>query len=258
MSVPPEAIASLAMYPFASLRPATDELWSVIRRHLGWGPESLEWGVVTPEVWRHPSLLLAQACGWPLVTVLLESVVVVGTFDYDVPGAMQGTYCSVLIGRNDATLEGLHAQPGTLAAINGSDSLSGWVSLQCAWGAAPERLVTTGAHLESVRAVAQGLADVASIDAVSWEHIYRIEPALVENLHVIGAGPRVPCLPIVVPRCHAALVPAMRAAFAAGVSDPAARAASEVLLIRGFVPLDLADYLPLLSLLAEETNQSTA
>ncbi len=80
------AVASLAMYPFASLRGATDTLWSVVRQHLGWGPTTLEWTVLTPEVWHHPQLLLAQTCGWPLVTVLTDDVTVVGAFDYDVPG----------------------------------------------------------------------------------------------------------------------------------------------------------------------------
>lgn len=103
------AVASLAMYPFASLRGATDTLWSVVRQHLGWGPTTLEWTVLTPEVWHHPQLLLAQTCGWPLVTVLTDDVTVVGAFDYDVPGAVDGTYCSVLVSAQDTTLDVLRA-----------------------------------------------------------------------------------------------------------------------------------------------------
>jgi ABC-type phosphate/phosphonate transport system substrate-binding protein len=249
VTIPSGALASLAMYPFPSLRAATDELWSVIRGHLDAGPDRLEWEIGVPEVWRHPALFLAQTCGWPLVTELLDAVVVVGVFDYDVPGAEHGTYQSVIVSPHDVALDVLRSQAGVVAAVNGADSLSGWVSLQHVWGSAPNRVLTTGAHLESVRALAQGRADVASVDAVSWDHFGRIEPVLVEGLHVIGAGPRVPCLPFVTARRHSALVPALRAAFAAAVADPAASDACAALRVRGFVPLDLADYLPLRSLL---------
>lgn len=249
MTIAGGAVASLAMYPFPPLRGATDDLWSVVRRHLGSGPDSLEWVVVTPEVWRHPDLLLAQACGWPLVTELTDRVAVVGTFDYDVVGCEHGTYRSVIVSRLDASIDELRARPDVVAAINGSDSLSGWVSLHVAWGGRPPNVVETGAHLQSVRSLAEGRADVASIDAVTWAHVCQLEPPLVAGLHVIGEGPRVPCLPIVAGWRHANEVGALRSAFAAAVADPAAAAACAALRIRGFVPLEFADYAPVRSLL---------
>lgn len=249
MTAPGSAIASLAMYPFAPLRSAAGELWSIIRGHLGGGPAALEWVVVAPEVWRHPDLLIAQACGWPLVTELTDHVAVVGTFDHDVPGGEHGTYCSVIVSRHDTTLEALRARPEVVAAINSRDSLSGWISLQVAWGGEPQKVLETGAHQQSVKALASGRADVASIDAVSWAHVCHLEPALVDGLHVVGAGPRVPCLPIVAGWRHANEVGAVRAAFAAAVADPAAAEACAALRIRGFVPLEFADYAPLRTLL---------
>lgn len=136
----------------------------------------------------------------------------------------------------------------SLQRVNSTDSLSGWVSLQHAWGGRPAVIVETGSHLESVRAVATGRADVASIDAVSWALFAELEPESVSLLHVVGAGPRVPCLPVVASSAHAGDVPALRTAFAAAVADPAASEACAALRIRGFVPMDLADYLPLRSL----------
>jgi len=242
-------VASLAMYPFEPLRSFTDSLWNAIRQHLGWGPLSLEWAVSAPEVWRHPDLLLAQTCGWPLVNQLLDEVAVIGTFDYDVPGADGGRYQAVLIGRFSSTFEELRGCPGAVVATNSTESLSGWISLQSAWGGPPPAVVETGSHLESVRAVAEGRADVASIDAVTWALISSLEPQLVSELTVVGSGPPVPCLPIVVPLRHIAHVDALRAAFTAAISDPSAADACAQLRIRRFVPLDLADYLPLLSLL---------
>lgn len=240
-------VASLAMYPFAAVRAATDELWSAVRAHLDWGPEALDWTVLTPEVWHHPQLLVAQACGWPLVTELADTVSVVGTFDYDIPGAGHGRYRSVLVARAPVTLDELRAQPKLVAAVNSFDSLSGWVSLQHAWGARPPAL-ETGAHLESVRAVAEGRADLASIDAVTWALLTTHEPALASGLHVVGDGPEVPCLPLVTGWRNTQRVPALRAAFAAAVAAPELQPALAQLRIRGFVDLRLTDYLPVRSL----------
>ena len=243
-------VASLAMYPFEQLRGSADALWGVIHQHLGWGPSVLEWKVPAPDVWRHPNLLLAQTCGWPLVNQLAGEVAVVGTFDYDVPNAAGGRYQSVLVTSHPATLEELRARPGAVAAINTTDSLSGWVSLRYVWGSVPPTAVLeTGSHLESVRAIDDGRADVASIDAVSWALIVALYPQLVSRLRLVGAGPLVPCLPLVVPLRHGDQVDELRAAFTAAVADRTAAEACAALRIRSFVPLDLADYLPLRSLL---------
>ena len=244
----PVSVASLAMYPLAPLRASTDDLWACVRRHLGWGPDVLEWSVLTPDIWHHPRLLVAQTCGWPLVTELAASVEVVGTFDYTVADAEHGTYRSVLVTRHDASFDELRRRPGIVAAVNGFDSLSGWISLQHAWGGKPAA-IETGGHLESVRALAAGTADVASIDAVSWALFGEHESDLVAALSVVGAGPRVPCLPLVAGPPHAGDVAALREAFAAAVADPSVAAACRALLIRGFVPLQLADYVSLPSLL---------
>lgn len=246
----PASVASLAMYPFAALRDATDQLWEAVRRHLGWGPATLEWDILTPDVWFHPDLLLAQTCGWPLVTQLADSMAVVGAFDHDVPDAHDGTYRSVLVSSSDVMLDELRDRPGVVAAVNGRDSLSGWVSLVYAWGGVPTDVIETGAHVESVRAVADGRAHVASIDAVSWALLGDLEPGAVAGLHVVGAGPRVPCLPVVVPIAHGDTIDALRAAFTAAVAEPDLARALAALRIRGFVPLDLSDYLPLRALLS--------
>jgi len=242
-------IASLAMYPLAQVRDATNALWAAVRRTLGWGPNSLEWSVLTPDVWHEPDLLLAQCCGWPLVTELPESVALVGTFDYAVPNSVDGSYHSVIVTATDRSLSELRQDPASVAAVNGHSSLSGWISLQHAWRGTPLNTIVSGGHLASARAVAAGSAHVASIDAVSWKLFEEFEPAAVAGLRIIGQGPRVPCLPIIVPIRHAGSIPDLRSAFAAAVADPALDDARNALRIRGFVPLDRADYTPLLTLL---------
>ena len=242
-------VASLAMYPFPALRAATNELWRAIRRNLGWGPDALEWGIVTPQVWHHPDLLIAQTCGWPLVTQLVDSVVVVGTFDYEVDGSAEGTYHSVLVSSHEATLAQLRARPDLTAAVNGFDSLSGWVSLQHTLGA-PPRTLETGAHFASIGALIAGDADIAAIDGVSWTLISEHEPDLVAGLHVVGHGPTIPCLPLVAGLRHSVDVPALRTAIRAALAEPSLAATLRTLHIRGFVPCEMADYLPIRALMA--------
>ena len=236
------------MYPFAQVRAATNDLWAAIRRNLGWGPDELEWNVLTPDVWSDPNLLLAQCCGWPLVAELPDSMAVLGTFDYAVPDSVNGTYRSVIVTGTERSLDELRADPRTLAAVNDHLSLSGWISLQHVWGGKPQNFVT-GAHIESCRALVDGRAQVACIDAVSFNLFEEFEPAAVAGLRVIGHGPRIPCLPIFVPVQHVAKVPELRSAFAAAVADPSLAEARRALRIRGFEPRDRADYLPVLTLL---------
>lgn len=241
-------IASLAMYPLAQVRAATNELWAAVRRNLGWGPGELEWNVLTPGIWSDPDLLLAQCCGWPLVAELPDSIAVLGTFDYAVPDSVDGTYRSLIVTGTDRSFDELRADPSTLAAVNDHSSLSGWISFQHVWGGKPQNYVT-GAHIESARALVAGRAQVACIDAVSFHLFEEFEPTAVTGLRVIGQGPRIPCLPIFVPGQHIAKVPELRSAFATAVADPSLAEARRALRIRGFVIRDRADYLPVLNLL---------
>jgi len=107
----------------------------------------------------------------------------------------------------------------------------------------PGVVVLTGSHVESLRALAAGRADIASIDAVTYALIQHLHPELVDDLVVIGAGPRVPCLPLVGGAgLGPAEVAAWRTALADAILEPGAAPVCEALLIDAFVPMDLEDY----------------
>jgi ABC-type phosphate/phosphonate transport system substrate-binding protein len=111
--------------------------------------------------------------------------------------------------------------------------------------------VLTGSHLASIDAVRGGSADVASIDALSWAYQQRLDPDRLDGLVVVERGPLVPCLPLIVGgEADDALVAAWRSAFSAAMSNPSLARARSLLLIEGFVPLDLADYQSALATLA--------
>lgn len=229
-------IASLAMYPFESLRGSYDQLWARIAEHLHGAPPNLDWSLDHLAAARRPDVVLGQTCGWPLVTVLDGAVDVVGAFDMDVPGASEACYRSVIIAgpHHDAPI-----------AVNGTDSLSGWVSW-CAVRGVPTSPLITGTHESSVLAVADGRASAASIDAVSWAHVRVVHPDAIARVTVVAHGPRVPTLPLVTR--HGGDVAALRTAIVAAVADAPADLLAR-LRIRSFQPLDVDDYRPLLQLM---------
>ena len=231
-------IASLAMYPFASLQPHYKQLWTAVHARLGYGPTHLDWNRSHLEACTQSDLLLGQTCGWPLVTTFAQQLRVVGVFDLDLPSASYGTYRSVLIARRGDRARSRYA-------INGMESLSGCISLRAAVGDISEA-VHTGSHLASCQAVADGLADLASIDAMSWVVIGAENPHVADALECVGHGPRVPCLPLVTAMAEA--VEPLRLALRQVTTDPQMVSTCRLLRIRGFFDRTIDDYLPLLDL----------
>jgi ABC-type phosphate/phosphonate transport system substrate-binding protein len=160
----------------------------------------------------------------------------------------------VLVGRDRRELSEL-VDAGAVAVANSADSLSGWISFLPAAREAgatdgwPGEVIWSGAHIESLRHLGDGRADVACIDAISLAHVKRLYPELVAGLHEIGNGPLVPSPPVIVPaETPSAIVDSLRDAFTWAVSDPAVAEASGALCIDGFVSLDHAEYATTLQL----------
>ncbi len=238
--------ASLPMYPLGGLRAATERLWERIARAAGSTTRLEPWERDAMELWTESGLDLTQTCGWPLITSLAGRVRVLGSFSYRTPDWSGDTYRSVVVGRRGTSLSEV---AGGVAAVNGPDSLSGWVSLVWAvagpGGTWPGTVRWTGAHLRSLAEVAAGRADVASIDAVTLAYVRRHRPELAEHLAVLGAGPPVPTLPLVT-RADAGddEVERWRRALGAAVDQRV----TDELLIDGFTRREVADYLVLADL----------
>jgi ABC-type phosphate/phosphonate transport system substrate-binding protein len=202
------------------------------------------------KLWQSDDLFVSQTCGWPLVTQLADKVSVVGTFRHTTPESASHFYRSVIVGRVDGTPFDFQ---GSVAAVNGLESLSGWISLIAAIHGPQEswrgEVQISGSHAESVRMLCNGEADVASIDSVTLAHLRRIDPVAISSLFVICNGPLVPCLPIIAHRSITDLqLSELRNALSESTRDPKIADATSALFISGFDALDLDDYLPLKSL----------
>jgi ABC-type phosphate/phosphonate transport system substrate-binding protein len=233
-------IASLAMYPFNHLRPSFEKLWDDVRSRLSFAAPSLDWETDPDDACRRTDLVLGQNCGWPLLTDMASLVHVVGTFDYAVDDAVDGTYRSVLVTGTDSDLSGILHRPDLRVAVNAPQSLSGSISLQSvalAHGVTLDAVEWTGAHALSLEALRAGRCHLAAIDAVSWSFLDQ------RDLRVVGQCPRIPCLPLVTSRSSSrAVVDELRGALSGAVSDPAMATTCATLRIRSFLPRELDDY----------------
>ena len=234
-------IAALPMYDGAATAAANDRLWAGIRRTLGYGPPRLRRTHDLWPLWRAPDLLLAQCCGLPFRSSLYPGVALVAAPDHRLPGCPPGYYRSVLVVQAGSPWKTLSDLDGARLAVNDPQSQSGWAAplTEAAERGIAFSETITGSHRASAEAVAEGRADLAAIDAVSWKIMER-DCSAVSALHVLGHTRPTPALPYITADPRRA--PALARALAAAVSGlcPADRA---LLQLRGIVPLPARAYL---------------
>lgn len=235
-------IATLDMYDMPALRPANDRFWGLIRARLGDGPDRLNRDIDPWQAWQSPDLLLAQTCGMPYRTRLHPIVRLVGTPDYGLPGCPPGYYCSVLVARADAPGDTARDFAGGVFAYNEALSQSGWAAPMTHFAALGLRfrsLLPTGSHALSARAVAEGRADLAGLDAQTWRLLQQHDP-VARRLRSVGQTCPTPGLPYVTARRRdpAPIAAAIRAAIADLAPEDRA-----MLHLKGLIEIDAAAYL---------------
>ena len=212
-------------------------------------PEELRWPDDTHAQWLESDLLLSQACGYPLVTLLKDKVQLVGTFAYEAAG-VQGIYCrSQLICRAGDARQTLAEFAGSTVAYNDTISQSGYNALRALVAGNTsqrpffEKSIQTGAHYRSIEAVLNSDADMAAIDPVSWAHWQRSNPERQAQLRVFGQTQPYPGLPLISAlQTPPALLEAMRRGLHTLAHDAAYAALRAPLLISGFSVTRWDDY----------------
>ena len=185
--------AALPMYDWPEVRAETLAFWDRVR-------DGLDLPALTHPVegdhllsiWRDPDTVIADSC-WGMVDLgLIGTQRRLAQRSYrGVPGGSDTHYRSALIARQGrAACPGPHAvMPAGMDrmrwAANSDESRSGWLAIAEDAGLSDAGVVWTGTHRASIRAVADGGADVAAIDCRSWQLALAHEPAA-RGLTVVG------------------------------------------------------------------------
>lgn len=194
--------ASLPMYDTGSTRAANDRFWALIRARLGHGPDALDRSTDPHTTWEDPALVLSQTCGLPYRRELHGRVTLVGTPDYGLRGCPPGFYRSYVVVRANDERANLTDFADATLARNDRRSQSGWAAMEAhlaetgAGFSFVGRTLDTGAHLRSAHAVADGQADIAALDAMTWLLIKREDP-VARRLRVIARTRPTPGLPFI-------------------------------------------------------------
>jgi ABC-type phosphate/phosphonate transport system substrate-binding protein len=203
-----KARAALPMYDAPELRAANSEFWHALTKTLrAQGiddvPDDLTQVTDLQSLWSDPDLLFSQTCGYPLTHGHCGDASLIATPVYDVAEVEGANYGSAIIVSRDSPIQTLLDAKNHIAAINGYDSNTGMnlfrISLARA-GARGEffsKVIVTGAHRESLKAIIDDKADIASIDVVSLAHFISFDPRLAEKFKIIAYTPKTPGLPFI-------------------------------------------------------------
>ncbi|WP_371226674.1 phosphate/phosphite/phosphonate ABC transporter substrate-binding protein [Roseovarius sp. 2305UL8-3] len=235
-------IASLPMYDLPPSQGANDRFWQAIRQHLGQGPDRLTRDGDLWDHWLADDLILSQTCGYPFRAHLHDKVTLVGTPDYALPGCPPGHYNSVFVARRKDARDSLQEFAGERFAYNEALSQSGWAAPMVhlrALGVGFDDLVQTGGHRASARAVAEGRADIAALDALTWKMICR-DDGFTAGLKELGRTTPTPVLPYITSKQND---PAPIYAAIEAVIEDMDEADREMLSLRGIVAIPAETYL---------------
>lgn len=155
------------------------------------------------ELFKAPELLLAQTCGYPLMTQLRGQVQLIGRPRYEWPDSSAGQHCSVIVSRESDPRRALSDFKNSRGVINDPHSNSGMnlfrhqlAHLQQS-GRFFASVAHSGAHQQSLRWVREGWADLASIDSVTFAYLARYSPAEIAGLRRVARTASAPTLPYI-------------------------------------------------------------
>ena len=139
----------------------------------------------------------------PLMHSLKGKVQLIATPCYELPGCQNNLHCSWLIVREDDPRQSLSEFHGSVAALNGYDSNSGMNLFR--YKVAPfsrdgkffREVLLSGAHVVSLDMVAQGVVDLACIDAVTFGYLQLHEPSRLRGVRILEATASSPALPLI-------------------------------------------------------------
>jgi ABC-type phosphate/phosphonate transport system substrate-binding protein len=246
--------ATLSMYDMAgAVREANDLLWTALSQNLrerGLSvSESLDRQSHYHAVWSEPDLVFSQTCGYPYVMELRQKVRLVATPIYAFPGGEGTDRASFVIAQESHPGQSLSDFRGARAAINDRMSNSGMNLFRAAIAPLAEgkpffgSIMVSGGHVASIDAVREGLADIASVDTVTWGLLDKHAPERLEGVRIVAETPRGPGLPFITRGTTSdAELAAIRSALMDVLADPAHKSVLDTLGLKGVAILSDGDY----------------
>ena len=234
-------IATLPMYDWPEVRNATDSWWKGLARHIG-TDVMLSRPDNHASAWERPDLLLSQTCGYPFTHALAGKVQLVATPHYAVDGCEGPFYRSIVFAREGAEPQDFR---GATAVINSQDSMSGMLALKLVFAPHAQqgrffgKVIKSGGHANSMKAVREGAADVCAVDAVCVALANACRPGMLEGLIEIARSPLVPGLPFITTGGDPVR---LREGLARAFADPELSAARGQLFLSGSSALEVQDY----------------
>ena len=239
------------MYDPPELRSAVDAWWAGIARALcAEGicgvPDRLDRETAFDQLWRSPDLLVAQACGYPMMIGWSDVLLYVATPRYSASGCDGSSYCSWLIVAADSRFECVEDLRGARCSINGRNSHSGFNALRA--HVAPHSVAgrffgsvhVSGGHSESLAQLLAGEVDVAALDCVTYALLQRCRGDAIAATRIIDRTESAPGLPYVTRKnIDGDIQNRLRAGLVAAFTDPTLADVRSELLIEGleFLPV---------------------
>ena len=157
-------------------------------------------------LFHQPNFFLGHTCGYPFVRTLSETHETLCVPIFDVPGCDGIQYLSWFITHADNQGESLEDFRGQVVCINSHTSNSGMNVLRAAISPIARnrrffrKTLISGGHLKSIKLVASKKADLASIDAVTFDQLKRSGQFDPDSIRIIGQSEPCTGLPFVIPR----------------------------------------------------------
>jgi ABC-type phosphate/phosphonate transport system substrate-binding protein len=202
------SLVSLGMYDFPEMHKTVNDWWYGLARAcqsvgLDNFPLNPDRTIDVYDAWLAPDLLLAQTCGYPLVTSLSGKVQLVATPCYSAMGCEGAFYSSPIVVRADEPAEDLAEYRGRVCTFNDTLSHSGYNALRHKLAPLARgkpffaSVIYAGGQRKSLAAIASREADITSIDCVSWALLKQYRPDLTDPLKVIDWTASAPGLPLI-------------------------------------------------------------
>jgi|GEM_PF-221229 len=158
------------------------------------------------ELYASKNCLIAHTCGYPYLKKWQKSHAVTCVPKFDIDGCQGINYRSWFIKKKTDDKKKLEEFQNTRVAINSWTSNSGMNVLRFAISKLNtdkrffSAVCLTGSHYQSALSVANGTAEIAAVDAVTFYFLCQSHPEIVTEIEIFDQSVLTPGLPFIQPR----------------------------------------------------------